>query len=244
MPDTMDATKPPGYAPASELRRVQCLPFVSSQQVAQLVEQLADKLGFERFSLMGFSFGGILTMRIFKRLPVRVDRVVLIAPCLDHRALSFSSFQVSLLHRLNQLLSVPKIQKGFYSLIHNEYAVPAVVKLLQKIGRLEKTVPLEKKLLQTSENTISVLNAQINEILTTEFEVTATKHQTPCYFAMSIYDPLLSFDTTLQIVHDHFENVSTMPLLYPIHQPPGAFTYDDLNKNFYKTVNMFIGANA
>lgn len=216
----------------------------SSQQVAQLVGQLADKLGFERFSLMGFSFGGILTMRTFKLLSARVDRVILIAPCLDHRALPFSAFRVALLHKCNQLLSHPRAQKAFCNLIHNEKTVSIVVKLLQKIGRLEQTMTLEKKLLQTTENTISVLNAQVNEILTTEFEVTSNRYQTPCYFAMSVYDPLLRFDSTLSIVHDHFENVSTVPLLYPFHQPPGAFTYEELNRNFYKTVNMFMGTNA
>ena len=216
----------------------------SSQQVAQLVGQLADKLGFERFSLMGFSFGGILTMRTFKLLSARVDRVVLIAPCLDHRALPFSSFRVSLLQKFNRLLSHPKVQKGFYNLIHNEDTVSIVVKVLQKIGRLENTMLLEKKLLHTTASTISVLNAQVNEILTTEFEVTSTKHQTPCYFAMSVYDPLLRFDTTLSIVHSHFENVNTVPLLYPFHQPPGTFSYEELNKNFYKTVNSFMGVNA
>ncbi len=216
----------------------------SSQRVAELVGQLADELGYERFSLMGFSFGGILTMRTFQLLSARVDRVVLIAPCLDHRALPFSSFRVALLHKFNQLLSYPKVQKSFYKLIHNETTVAMVVKLLQKIGHLEQTMPLEKKLLNTTPNTISVLNAQINEILTTEFEVTPTKHETPCYFAMSVYDPLLRFDITLNIVHNHFENVNAVPLLYPFHQPPGAFTYEELNRDFYKTVNTFIGANA
>jgi len=44
----------------------------SSQQVAELVGQLANKLGFERFNLMGFSFGGILAMRTFKHLSQRI----------------------------------------------------------------------------------------------------------------------------------------------------------------------------
>ena len=118
-------------------------PF-SSQRVAQLVEQLADTLGFERFSLMGFSFGGILAMQTFKRLSARIDRVVFIAPCLDHRALPFSSFRLSVLYRFNQFLSDPNVQKHFYTLIHNEFTVSLVVRLLQKIGRLEDTVSLEK----------------------------------------------------------------------------------------------------
>jgi pimeloyl-ACP methyl ester carboxylesterase len=216
----------------------------SSQRVAELVEQLADQLGFERFSLMGFSFGGILAMRTFKRLSVRIDRVVFIAPCLDHRALPFSSLRLSVLYKFNQFLGYPKVQKSFYELIHNQHTVSMVVKFLQKVGRLEDTMPLEKKLLHTPASTISVLNAQINEILTTEFELTPAKHQTPCYFTMSVYDPLLRFDITLNIVHNHFENVSAVPLFYPFHQPPGAFTYEELNKNFYKTVDTFIGMSA
>ncbi len=216
----------------------------SSQQVAQLVAQLADKLGFKRFSLMGFSFGGILTMRTFKLLSARVDRVVLIAPCLDHRALPLSSIRQSLLHKFNRALSHPKVQAHFYRLIHNEHTVSVIVRLLQKIGRLEQTIPLEKKLLNTNASTISVLNAQVNEILTTEFEVSPTKSQTPCYFAMSVYDPLLRFDTTLDIVHKHFASVSALPLLYPFHQPPQAFTYEELNRTFYKTVDSFIRVSA
>jgi hypothetical protein len=225
----------PGHGRSEPFRE----PF-SSQRVAQLVEQLADKLGFERFSLMGFSFGGILAMQTFKRLSARIDRVVFIAPCLDHRALPFSSLRLSVLYKFNQLLSDPKIQRHFYSLIQNEFTVCLIVRLLQRMGRLEDTRPLEKKLLHTPPSTISVLNAQIHEILTTEFEVTPIKHQTPCYFAMSVYDPLLRFDMTLNIVYNHFENVKSVPLFYPFHQPPGAFTYEELNKNFYKTVDDFI----
>jgi len=216
----------------------------SSQQVAELVAQLADKLGFNRFNLMGFSFGGILAMRTFKLLSARVDRVVLIAPCLDHRALPFSDLRLSLLYRFNQLLSNPKIQTYFYRMICNPDTVSVVVKMLQKIGHLEQTLPLKKKLLNTTESTINVLNAQINEILTTEFDVAPAKHQTPCYFAMSVYDPLLRFDITLKIVHDHFANVNTVQLLYPFHQPPEAFTYEELNRDFFHTVDSFVGAQA
>jgi len=216
----------------------------SSQRVAQLVEQLADKLRLERFGLMGFSFGGILAMQTFKRLSARIDRLVFISPCLDHRALPFSSFRLSVLYKFNKFLSDPNIQIYFYNLIRNEFTVSIVVRFLQKMGHLEDTVSLEKKLLDTAPSTISVLNAQIHEILTTEFEVSPIKHQTPCYVAMSVYDPLLRFDITLDVVHDHFEKVKAVPLFYPFHQPPEAFTYEELNRNFYQTVEDFIHLSA
>jgi len=229
----------PGHGQSEPFRG----PF-SSQRVAQLVEQLADRLGFERFSLMGFSFGGILAMQTFKLLSARIDRVVFIAPCLDHRALPFSSLRLSVLYNFNRFLSDPKIQRRFCDLIHNEFTVSLVVKLLQRVGHLENTVHLEQKLLHTAPGTISVLNAQIQEILTTEFEVMPTRHQTPCYFAMSVYDPLLRFDITLNVLYNHFENVKSVPLFYPFHQPPGAFSYEELNRKFSGTVDEFLRMSA
>jgi pimeloyl-ACP methyl ester carboxylesterase len=212
----------------------------SSQKVARLVAQLADKLGYERFNLMGFSFGGILAMQTFKLLSHRIDRMILIAPCLGHRTLPFSSLRLSLLHKSNQLLSHPRIQEKFVDLIHNPGTVSVTVKVLQRIGRLEDTIPLQEKLPRTKASTISVLTAQINEILTTEFAVEANKYNTPCYFAMSVHDPLLRFDTTQDILQSHFENVSTVRLSYPFHQPPAPFTFEELNRDFYETVNSFL----
>jgi len=212
----------------------------SSQKVAELVSQLAEKLGHERFNLMGFSFGGILAMRTFKLLSHRIDRLILIAPCLDHRALPFSSLRLKLLYKSNQLLSRPKIHERFVNLIHNPRTISMAVKALQKIGRLEDTLALQEKLPHTKASTIAVLNAQVNEILTTEFEVRSMKYETPCYFAMSVYDPLLHFDTTHQILQNHFANVNTIRLAYPFHQPPAPFTFEELNRDFHETVDAFI----
>ncbi len=212
----------------------------SSHQVAELVGQLADALGYERFNLMGFSFGGILAMRTFKLLSSRIDRLIFIAPCLDRRALSFSSLRLNILYKFNKFLSRQKIQARFVNLIHNDRTVGLIIKAFQKIGMVEETVPLKKKLPHTQAGTISVLNAQIEEILTTEFDVEPAKYKTPCYFAMSIYDPLLRFDTTLEILGNHFEGVNIIRLKYPFHQPPAPFTFEELNRDFYETVNAFL----
>jgi hypothetical protein len=193
---------------------------------------------------MGFSFGGILAMRTFKLLSHRIDRMILIAPCLDHRALPLSPLRKNLLYTSNRLLSHPALQARFVDLIHNPHTVSIAVKALQKAGRLEDTIPLKKKLPRTRASTISVLNAQINEILTAEFDVEQQKSETPCYFAMSIFDPLLRFDTTLKILQNHFANVCTVRLTYPFHQPPAPFTFDELNRDFYKTVDGFMQLNG
>jgi len=212
----------------------------SSHKVAELVSQLADALGYERFNLMGFSFGGLLAMRTFKHLSQRIDRLILIAPCLDHRALPLSSRRQTLLYKFNQLLSHSKVQKKFVDLLHNPRTVALIVKVLQKAGQLEDTIPLKEKLPHTKATTIAVLNAQIKEILTTEFKVELEKHDTPCYFAMSVHDPLIRFDTTDEILHKHFANINGVKLYYPYHQPPKPFTYDELNHDYYETVDAFM----
>lgn len=212
----------------------------SSHKVAELVSQFADNLGHERFNLMGFSFGGLLAMRTFKQLSQRIDRLILIAPCIDHRALPLSSRRQSLLYKFNQLLGHPTVQNHFVEWIHNPRTVSLIVKVLQNIGKLEDTIPLQEKLPRTKASTIAVLNAQLNEILTTEFDVSAEKHETPCYFAMSVYDPLIRFDATAEILQKHFTEVSTFRLDYPFHQPPTPFTYEELNHDFHATVDSFI----
>jgi hypothetical protein len=215
----------------------------SSQRVAELVGQLTDALGFDRFNLMGFSFGGILAMQTFKLLSERIDRMFLIAPCLDHRALPWSKLRFSLMHGFNWLMDQPGLRDRFCRLINDKRTVSLAVTFLKKLMQLEDTVPLERKLLTTRPSTIEVLNVQLREVLTTEFEVAPTKYRTPCYFAMSVHDPLLRFDTTLGIVNNHFASVSALPLLYPFHQPPRPFTYEELNGTFYKTIDMFVNTN-
>jgi len=212
----------------------------SSHQVAKLVEQMADHLELERFNLMGFSFGGILAMRTYQRLAARIDRLILIAPCFGRPTLPFSDSRISFLHTMNQLIGHPKIQAGFNEVIHNPKTVTFTVKALQKIGHLEANVPLDEKLLHTPESTLAVLNAQLEEILTTHFEAGFEKHQTPCYFAMSVYDPLLRFDVALETVNEHFSNVKAVRLTLPYHQPPKPFTYEELNQDFYETVDAFM----
>jgi pimeloyl-ACP methyl ester carboxylesterase len=215
----------------------------SSHKVAELVSQLADALGYERFNLMGFSLGGLLALRTYTRLAHRIDRLILIAPCLDHRALPLSNRRQNLLYKFNQLLSRPKVQERFVELIHNPRTISIIVKALQKIGKLEDTIPLQEKLPRTRASTIAVLNSQLKEILTTEFDIEPEKYNTPCYFAMSIHDPLIRFEPTVEILHKHFTNVSTVKLYHPYHQPPAPFTYEELNRDFHETVNSFLGKN-
>jgi hypothetical protein len=59
---------------------------------------------------------------------------------------------------------------------------------------------------------------------------------------MSVYDPLIRFDATVEIMQKHFGNISSLKLYYPYHQPPQPFTFEELNRDFYETVTAFLRA--
>lgn len=212
----------------------------SSHKVAELVEQLVDQLGYQRFNLMGFSFGGLLAMRTYKHLAHKIDRLILIAPCIDHRTLPLSNRRQQLVHKLNQVLSRPRVQKKFVDLLHSSRTNAWLVSLLKRLGKLEDTLPLQEKLSRVQPGTLAVLNSQVKEILTTEFDIELENYDTPCYFAMSIHDPLIRFVPTVEILRRHFTNVTLLKLDYPYHQPPAPFTYGELNRDFRETVDEFL----
>lgn len=227
----------PGHAQSSPFQE-----SFTSERVAELVEQLADKLGYDRFNLMGFSFGGILAMRAFKRLAARIDRLIFIAPCLGRQALPYSKARLTMLYHLIQQFKRGWVQSAFAAFARNPRTLSLAIAFVRAIGKLENTIPLRRKLPRTRTTTIEILSSQIIEILTTEFDVPTQKHETPCYFAMSIYDPLLRFDTTLKIAQSHFDDLNVVRLTYPFHQPPRPFTFEELNEGFYETVNAFMRA--
>lgn len=222
-------------------------PFSASfttAQVAQTVEDLADELGFERFNLMGFSFGGILAMKTFLRLQARIDRLVLISPCLTHRAIRFSPIRKALLRRFNQFLSLSTVQAAFHRMLRNRPQRRMILEFLHRIGRLERTVVLDEKLSQVSATTLNVLSAEIEEILTGQFPPPAEKFTVPCYFAMSVFDPILDYQITLNEARTFFTGLQAIELYYPFHQPPRPFTFEELNRDFYRTVDEFLVRSA
>src|SRR5512138_1117148 len=61
-----------------------------SRFVPKTVEAFVNSLGHEKFSLMGFSFGGLLALRTLEHLQDRIEKVVLLTPCVSRRALKCS----------------------------------------------------------------------------------------------------------------------------------------------------------
>jgi pimeloyl-ACP methyl ester carboxylesterase len=212
----------------------------TTERVAEVVEQFADHIGAARFNLMGFSFGGILAMKTFRRLHARIDRVAFIAPCLTSRAVLLSPLQKKLADGFSRLLRRSVFRAFMLEVNRVAWSRNILVEMIRSIGRVEKQIPLNKKIARMGSSTMDVVACELQDILTAEFAPPPVVHQTPCYFAMSSRDPLLDYHITLRELQRHFGNIQTLELDYPFHQPPRPFTFDELNRDFGPTVQLFL----
>ena len=110
----------------------------------------------------------------------------------------------------------------------------------QMMGRLENRRQVEQKLAKIEISTIEVLGEQITETLKFEIPHPAVKYNTPCYFTMSVNDPLLDYEITLSEVQKKFSTVYVTKLFYPFHQPPKPFTFEELNRDFKESVQKYL----
>lgn len=212
----------------------------STRRVAQTVEQLADALQIGRFNLMGFSFGGILAMQTFDLLQARIDRLILNAPCLTNRAIQLSRLQKQGIRGFNALFRRDAMKQRLLRAFHHPTQRHMLTNIFQRLGKFENRDQVEGKLATLHISTLEVLTAEIAEIIDFEFPNPPRKFDTPCYFTMSIHDPLLSFEITLQELGKNFSNIHVTRLYYPFHQPPKPFTFEELNQDFGNSVDMIL----
>jgi pimeloyl-ACP methyl ester carboxylesterase len=210
----------------------------TSEMVAQTIEDLIDALGFERVNIMGFSFGGILTMKTVHHLAKRLDRVLLISPVTVPKTILFSKLRKLSLLAMVKFLSLPIINRIFTWSLQQKILSAILIAFVRWLGRVEESVPLERKMREITGATIEVLTHQMKEMLTMETMIPAEKFKQPCYFAMSVLDPLLDFETTLDVIHQQFEKVTLEKFYFPYHQPKVLPTYEEYNRDFSKFISI------
>jgi len=225
----------PGHGESSPFQQ----PF-STALIAPLVEQLVEELGIQRFSLMGFSFGGILAMQVFSRLHSRIDNLVLLSPCLTWRAIQVSSMRREVLLKIMALLKHASVRNKLYHILHDPPYLPYSASFLRRLGNIEATIPVDGILKKIQPTTLEILTAQIFESLKFEISPPQKLYSTACYLAMSVYDPLIDFNITTATLQRFFAHPEIIQLDYPFHQPPKPFTFDELNERFGATVEAFL----
>jgi len=207
------------------------LAHYSNQQVAQVVVDLLDYLKFDRVSLMGFSFGGLLALTALNLLSPRVDRVILISPLIDSKALRFPQLNKVLLRSLISVAQRPGLQQWGHQTLQSDLGSTFWAQFAVKVGNIEHFDILKANLRATSLPTIQTLAGQMREIFSTH-QFAAARYPHPCYFAMSVIDPLIDFSFTSAAVKQMFSSVEEIRLNLPYHRPRVLPTLEYLNQTY------------
>ena len=215
----------PGHGKSTPLLRY------SRQHVAQAVVDLVDYLGFERVNLMGFSFGGILSLTTLSMFSDRVDRVILISPLVDSDAIKIPRSSKLFLQALTALLQLRGVQDVCCRSLRSDLGSCLWAELLVRVGHVEHKELMRRRLTEISSLTVRALTGQAREILGTH-DLHSMRYPQTCYFAMSVRDPLLDFGFTSTAVKRMFASVNEVQLDLPYHQPPEPMTLVYLNGTY------------
>lgn len=213
-------------------------PF-SSELVAEAIEQFADAMGLESFTLMGFSFGGILTMKTLRRLGDRVSRVVLLSPFVGHTGLKHNPIK---LHAVKAAVRSTGHRLGrgtWLKIMRDPLAVDSFVWFATTVGKYETTSDLRSRLLSFSDSAFDTLTNQVREVLSTKTEDLAGPFPQPCFFGMSVNDPLLDFETSYRFVTEQFSDPVIHQFDFPYHCPSEPFTLEQLNRDYSHFLDVF-----
>jgi len=164
--------------------------------------------------------------------------VIMIAPATSRQTLSFSRVQRRLIDLTGRLLRRPGIRRNFVSMIHSRRSAPLIATILKRLGSIEDTIDLMDAFQKISETTCEVLAYQVGEVLAADFPARPDPYKQPCYFAMSVHDPVLNFFQTHDIIHGQFEKVMVEKFYFPYHQAPEPLTFDGLNADFGHFLNL------
>ncbi|MCX8007745.1 MAG: alpha/beta hydrolase, partial [Coriobacteriia bacterium] len=108
----------PGHGGSTAYRE----PFTSAA-VSRTVLEIADELGEERFTLVGFSFGGLLALRTLQVARGRVRRVALLSPFVGNVALKRSAAETAMLRATVAALEPEFARRGTLALLHSPATV-------------------------------------------------------------------------------------------------------------------------
>jgi len=204
----------------------------SSELVSETIGHLLDELGLDEIALMGFSFGGILAMKTLQAIGDRVERVILLAPCVSYRGLLHTKPKILALRAAMETLKGRRARNGALKFMHDPRSVDAMVWFMTQVGKYETSADLRARLLEFPAETLDVLVSQVREILSITEEDLAGPYPQRCFFAMSVRDPLLDFSTSEAFALSQFSSTEVHRFDFDYHAPPEPFAFEELNRDY------------
>ena len=170
-----------------------------SDFVPLTVEAFVDNLGYDKFNLMGFSFGGLLALRTLEHLQDRIEKVFLLSPCVSRRALKWSAPRQWMFKASIKALKNPSLLQGIHYVMNAPRLEKPLTYALSKASNVDRRILESKNALRMPISTLDVFAYTLGEIFQTEYQHDAAPFRIPCYFGMSVNDDILEYNLTEQI---------------------------------------------
>lgn len=213
----------------------------SSDLVAETIEHFMDALGLETVTLMAFSFGGVLSLKTLRRLGDRVSRVVMLSPFVSHAGLRHNPVKLGAVKAAVRSTGHRLGRAAWLRIMRDPLAVDSFVWFATTVGKYETTADLRGRLLDFSDSAFDTLSSQVREILSTKAEDLAGPYPQPCFFGMSVRDPLLDFETSYRFARENFANLTVARWDFDYHCPREPFTLAQLNRDYSQLLTVFDG---
>jgi len=211
-----------------------------SRLVPETVEAFVNNLGYDRFNLMGFSFGGLLALRTLESLSHRIDKVILLSPCLSWQALKWSWQRQWAFRASVRVMKNSFVLRGTHSILNIPYLEEPLTFAISKIGKVDQRILKNKNAIRVPLSTLDVFTYTLDEILHNEYQYSGAPFKNPCYFGMSVYDDILEYELIEDIVCNHFEHITIQKFFLPYHQPPEPPTFEWLVKEFNPLLDIVV----
>jgi pimeloyl-ACP methyl ester carboxylesterase len=210
----------------------------SSDLVADTVMDFIKALKIKKPSILGFSFGGIMALKMADKYRTKIDRVILLGPFVNKDSIMLPKYKLA---PFKLFFRFTKSKPGSY-LMHlitrSEPRVRKIVSFFIKLGRLEEhTAPsLRRKILAFNQKSFEVLSLQLLEALNFQFTRTGNMFDNQAVLGMSINDPLVNYQVTEKTIKQNFSNLTVHTLKLKYHQFPKEMGV----RHFYKRFGRFI----
>ncbi len=211
----------------------------SSDLVAETVGHFIDALHLTDVTLMAFSFGGVLALKTLRRSGHRIARVVLLSPFISHASLKHSPVELGAVRVAVRSASHRLGRAAWLKVMRDPRAVDSFVWFATTVGRYETTADLRARVLGFSDSAFDTLATQVREVLSIKAEDLAGPYSQPCFFGMSVRDPLLEFETSYRFVRENFENLTVARWDFDYHCPREPFTLERLNRDYAELLTVF-----
>ena len=122
-------------------------------------------MGHETFNLIGFSFGGLLTLRTLEHLQDRVEKVILLSPCVSRRALKWSGRQQWLFKASIKALKNSYVPKGTHHVMNMPQLEWPLTYALSKVSSVDQRILESKHAIRVPLSTLNVFTHTMDEIL-------------------------------------------------------------------------------